>query len=444
MSISENKTYYIQTFGCQMNEHDSETIAGMLKEKGYEPSQEREGAGIIIMNTCSVRENADNRFFGQLGFVKKIREKYPGTIVAVCGCMMQQQEIVDTLKKKYSWVDIVFGTMNIPEFPSLLDDYLEKRKRVISIRQRQESVMDGKIAERKYIHKSFVNIMNGCNNFCTYCIVPYTRGREMSRTPESIIDEIKGLINDGVKEITLLGQNVNSYGNSGADGYDFADLIRMIDRLEGLERIRFMTSHPKDLSDRLIACFGECEKLCNNIHLPVQSGSSRILKLMNRKYTKESYLKLVEKLRTEIPEITITTDIIVGFPGETEEDFEETLDLVRKVRYDSAFTFLYSIRTGTPAADMEEQIPDRIKHERFERLVDEINKITAEKNAIYKGKIEKVLVDEPSQRGGDGMCAGRTEGFKLVNFRCPVERIGSIAEVRITDTNTFSLVGELI
>ena len=444
MSISENKTYYIQTFGCQMNEHDSETIAGMLKEKGYEPSQEREGAGIIIMNTCSVRENADNRFFGQLGFVKKIREKYPGTIVAVCGCMMQQQEIVDTLKKKYSWVDIVFGTMNIPEFPSLLDDYLEKRKRVISIRQRQESVMDGKIAERKYIHKSFVNIMNGCNNFCTYCIVPYTRGREMSRTPESIIDEIKGLINDGVKEITLLWQNVNSYGNSGADGYDFADLIRMIDRLEGLERIRFMTSHPKDLSDRLIACFGECEKLCNNIHLPVQSGSSRILKLMNRKYTKESYLKLVEKLRTEIPEITITTDIIVGFPGETEEDFEETLDLVRKVRYDSAFTFLYSIRTGTPAADMEEQIPDRIKHERFERLVDEINKITAEKNAIYKGKIEKVLVDEPSQRGGDGMCAGRTEGFKLVNFRCPVERIGSIAEVRITDTNTFSLVGELI
>lgn len=444
MSISENKTYYIQTFGCQMNEHDSETIAGMLKEKGYEPTQEREGAGIIIMNTCSVRENADNRFFGQLGFVKKIREKHPGTIVAVCGCMMQQQEIVDTLKKKYSWVDIVFGTMNIPEFPSLLDDYLEKRKRVISIRQRQESVMDGKIAERKYIHKSFVNIMNGCNNFCTYCIVPYTRGREMSRTPESIIDEIKGLINDGVKEITLLGQNVNSYGNSGADGYDFADLIRMIDRLEGLERIRFMTSHPKDLSDRLIACFGECEKLCNNIHLPVQSGSSRILKLMNRKYTKESYLKLVEKLRTEIPEITITTDIIVGFPGETEEDFEETLDLVRKVRYDSAFTFLYSIRTGTPAADMEEQIPDRIKHERFERLVDEINKITAEKNAIYKGKIEKVLVDEPSQRGGDGMCAGRTEGFKLVNFRCPVERIGSIAEVRITDTNTFSLVGELI
>lgn len=444
MSISENKTYYIQTFGCQMNEHDSETIAGMLKEKGYEPSQEREGAGIIIMNTCSVRENADNRFFGQLGFVKKIREKHPGTIVAVCGCMMQQQEIVDTLKKKYSWVDIVFGTMNIPEFPLLLDDYLEKKKRVISIRQRQESVMDGKIAERKYIHKSFVNIMNGCNNFCTYCIVPYTRGREMSRTPESIIDEIKGLINDGVKEITLLGQNVNSYGNSGADGYDFADLIRMIDRLEGLERIRFMTSHPKDLSDRLIACFGECEKLCNNIHLPVQSGSSRILKLMNRKYTKESYLKLVEKLRTEIPEITITTDIIVGFPGETEEDFEETLDLVRKVRYDSAFTFLYSIRTGTPAADMEEQIPDRIKHERFERLVDEINKITAEKNAIYKGKIEKVLVDEPSQRGGDGMCAGRTEGFKLVNFRCPVERIGSIAEVRITDTNTFSLVGELI
>lgn len=444
MNISENKTYYLQTFGCQMNEHDSETIAGMLREKGYEANPEREGAGIIIMNTCSVRENADNRFFGQLGLVKKIKENYPGTIVAVCGCMMQQQEIVDTLQKKYGWVDIVFGTMNIPEFPSLLDDYLNKRKRIISIRQKQESVMDGKIAERKYPHKSFVNIMNGCNNFCTYCIVPYTRGREMSRTPEDIMDEIRELVKDGVKEVTLLGQNVNSYGNSGADGYDFADLIHMINAVDGLERIRFMTSHPKDLSDRLIDCFSECEKLCKHIHLPVQSGSSRILKLMNRRYTKESYIELVEKLRTQVPDITITTDIIVGFPGETEEDFEETMDLVRTVRYDSAFTFLYSIRTGTPAADMDEQIPDRIKHERFERLVDEINNITAEKNALYKGKIEKVLVDEPSQRGKERMCAGRTEGFKLVNFKCPVERIGNIAEVRITDTNTFSLVGELI
>ena len=304
--------------------------------------------------------------------------------------------------------------------------------------------MDGKIAERKYKHKSFVNIMNGCNNFCTYCIVPYTRGRELSRDPDSIIDEIEGLAADGVKEVTLLGQNVNSYGNDMKFECDFAELLHRVNAIDDIERIRFMTSHPKDLSQRLIDSFADCEKLCHHIHLPVQSGSSRILQLMNRRYTKESYIDLVERLRAAVPDITITTDIIVGFPGETETDFAETIDLVKKVRYDSAFTFLYSIRTGTPAAKMEDQIPDKIKHERFERLVNTINEITAEKNAKFCGRIEKVLIDEQSQRGGNGLCAGRTDGFKLVNFKCNEEKIGKFADVRITDANTFSLTGELV
>lgn len=439
-----NKTYFIQTFGCQMNEHDSEKIAGMLEEQGFVAAEEREGAGIIIMNTCSVRENANNHFFGQLGVVKNIKEKHPGTLVAVCGCMMQQKEIVETLKAKYGWVDIAFGTMNIPEFPQLLAERLEEQKRVISIKESQDTVDDGIGALRKFRHKSFVNIMNGCNNFCTYCIVPYTRGREMSRTPEDIVNEVRWLAEDGVKEVTLLGQNVNSYGNGCDFDCDFASLIYMVAEVEGIERIRFMTSHPKDLSDRLIEAFTKCDKLCHHIHLPVQCGSSRILEKMNRHYTKESYINLVDRLRAAVPDIVITTDIIVGFPGETEEDFQETVDLVNRVEYDSAFTFLYSIRTGTPAATMPDQIPEDVKHDRFERLVDAINSITARKNALYVGRTEKVLIDGKSQRGGSGMCTGRTDGFKLVNFPCPAERIGNIAEVRITGANTFSLTGELI
>lgn len=436
------ETYFIQTFGCQMNEHDSEKMAGMLEEKGYKLSDDRENADIIVVNTCSVRENADNRFFGQLGVIKKIKERHPDNIIAVCGCMMQQEHITDRIKQKFSWVDIIFGTMSIHEFPHLLDECIDTRKKLMSVYDAQEDVIEGLPTHRKYPFKSFVDIMNGCNNFCTYCIVPYTRGRERSRKPESIIDEIKGLVSEGVKEVTLLGQNVNSYGNNADFDCDFAGLIYKINEIEGLERIRFMTSHPKDLSDRLIQAFVDCKKLCRHIHLPVQSGSSDVLRRMNRRYTKEDYLRLVEKIRAAVPDIAITTDIIVGFPAETEEDFEETLDLVRKVEYDSAFTFLYSIRTGTPAASYEDQIPESIKHERFDRLVDTLNSITAKKNALYAGRVEKVLVEGKS-RDDQNTYTGRTDTFKLVNFTSPTDVTGQIVDVKITDAKTFSLFGEI-
>ncbi|MGN1350528.1 MAG: tRNA (N6-isopentenyl adenosine(37)-C2)-methylthiotransferase MiaB [Anaerovoracaceae bacterium] len=440
---NNGKSYFIQTFGCQMNEHDSETIAGMLEEMGYVESPARDTADIIVMNTCSVRENADNRFFGQLGIMKKVRERRPGTVVAVCGCMMQQEHIIRRLKEKYAWVDIIFGTMSIHEFPQLLKDCLAKKEKVMKVYQEQEKIIEGLPVHRKFKHKSFVNIMNGCNNFCTYCIVPYTRGRERSREPEEILAEIRGLVADGVKEVTLLGQNVNSYGNGCGFGCDFAELIRRINAIEGLERIRFMTSHPKDLSDRLIAAFSDCEKLCHHIHLPVQSGSSEVLRRMNRHYTKESYIDLVERIRSAVPDIALTTDIIVGFPGETEADFEDTLDLVRRVRFDSAFTFLYSVRTGTPAAEYEDQIPEEVKHQRFERLVDTLNEITAEKNALYQNRTVEVLVEGESARGEAGTWSGRTDTFKLVNFDCDRDLTGQLVNIRITDAKTFSLFGEV-
>ena len=346
------RKFHITTFGCQMNEHDSEIMAGMLSEKGYEQASSREEADIVIFNTCSIRENADKRFFGTLGQLKKrkMADKAEFT-VCVCGCMMQQQHIVDTLKEKYPWVDVVFGTHNLHKLPQLLENLYAQQKKQFEIWPEGGDIVEELPARRLFRHKSFVNIMYGCNNFCSYCIVPYTRGRERSRKPEEIVREVKSLARDGVKEITLLGQNVNSYKGCGRDGQaDFTDLIYMLAEIDGIERIRFMTSHPKDLSDKLIDAFKNCDKLCKYIHLPVQSGSNRILKAMNRKYTREAYLELVRKLREAVPGIAISTDIIVGFPGETEEDFEDTLDLARRVGYDSAFTFLYSIRQGTPAA----------------------------------------------------------------------------------------------
>lgn len=438
------KTFHITTFGCQMNEHDSEVMAGMLLEKGFTPVKERKDADVAIINTCSVRENADKRFFGTLGQLKRRKKENPDFIVCVCGCMMQQQHVIDTIKAKYPWVDIIFGTHNIHQFPALIDNALAEKKKQIEVWPDGGEIVEGLPAKRLFESKALVNIMFGCNNFCTYCIVPYTRGRERSRRAEDIVREVENLVADGVREIMLLGQNVNSYKGEGPDGepVDFADLIHMLNEVEGLERIRFMTSHPKDLSDKLIQSFTECDKLCKNIHLPVQSGSSRILKEMNRRYTKEQYLALVEKLRAAVPDITMSTDIIVGFPGETEEDFAETLDLVRTVRYDSAFTFLYSIRKGTPAEKYENQIPEEVKHERFNRLVDLVNEISAEKNAAYVGRIEKVLVEGPD-KNGKGILAGRTDGFKLVNFPGPKELVGQTIEVEITAGKTFSLEGRL-
>ena len=434
------KKYHIITFGCQMNEHDSETIAGMLAQQGMEPVLDKKEADIVIINTCSVRENADKRFFGTLGQLKKKKTENPEFVVGVCGCMMQQQHVIDTLKMKYPWVDIIFGTHNIHMFPQLLENVMNEKQKIMDIWEDGGEIVEGLPAKRLYRHKAFVNIMYGCNNFCTYCIVPYTRGRERSRKPLDILNEVRNLVADGVKEITLLGQNVNSY--KGDEDTDFAALIYMLNDIEGLERIRFMTSHPKDLSDRLIQAYKDCDKLCRNIHLPVQSGSSSILKRMNRRYTKEDYLRLVERLRTAVPDITISTDIIVGFPGETEEDFLETLDLAEQVRYDSAFTFLYSIRKGTPAEKFEDQIPEDIKHERFNRLVDTINRISAEKNSEYVGTVQQVLVEGTSKN--DIMTySGRTDGFKLVNFKASEDLTGKTVPVRITESNTFSLVGEL-
>ena len=429
-----------------MNEHDSETLAGMLIEKGYVPAAERKDANIVIFNTCSIRENADKRFFGTLGQLKRRKtEQRENFTVCVCGCMMQQQHIIDTIKAKYPWVDVIFGTHNLHQLPELLDNLYREKHKQLAIWEEGGEIVEGLPAKRLFKHKAFVNIMYGCNNFCTYCIVPYTRGRERSRAAEDILKEVQALAADGVKEITLLGQNVNSYkgiSRENSEKTDFTDLIYMLSEVDGIERIRFMTSHPKDISDKLIAAYGKCEKLCHYIHLPVQAGSSKVLKEMNRHYTREDYLEIVRKLRKVDPDIAISTDIIVGFPGETEEEFEETLTLCEEVRYDSAFTFLYSVRKGTPAEKFENQIPEEIKHERFNRLVDVINRISAEKNAEYVGRIEKVLVDGPSKNNSKTY-GGRTESFKLVNFRGTPDMIGQVIDVLITGANTFSLEGEV-
>jgi len=437
----DDKTYKITTFGCQMNERDSETIAGMFSEMGFCESGDKNEADVVIINTCSVRENADKRFFGTLGQLKKIKEERSDFVVGVCGCMMQQQHVIDTLKEKYPWVDIVFGTHNIHDFPKLIKNVISEKQKAIEILEDGGEIVEGLPAKRLYSFKAFVNIMYGCNNFCTYCIVPYTRGRERSRTPEHILEEVRTLVADGVKEITLLGQNVNSY--RGSESVGFTELIYMLNEVDGLDRIRFMTSHPKDLSDELVEAYSKCDKLCDYIHLPVQSGSSKVLERMNRKYSKEDYLQIIEKLKKASPEIAITTDIIVGFPGETEEDFEETLDLVKTVEFDSAFTFLYSVRKGTPAENYEDQIPEEIKHKRFNRLVDILNEISSKKNKAYEGRTEKVLVEGLSKKNKETY-TGRTESFKLVNFKSDKDISGEIVTVKITTGKTFNLDGELV
>ncbi|MBF1152128.1 MAG: tRNA (N6-isopentenyl adenosine(37)-C2)-methylthiotransferase MiaB [[Eubacterium] sulci] len=435
-----SRTFHITTFGCQMNEHDSEVIDGLLTERGFSSVKERKDASIVIINTCSVRDNADKRFFGTLGQLKKRKESDPSFIVCVCGCMMQQQRVVDTIKAKYPWVDVIFGTNSIHHIPELIEKVAIEKEKVVDIIENTEEIVEGLPAKRLFDHKALVNIMFGCNNFCTYCIVPYTRGREKSRAPEAIVDEVKGLVADGVKEIMLLGQNVNSYDGNGTS---FAELLKMLNDVDGLERIRFMTSNPKDLSDELIEAFAVCDKLCRNLHLPIQSGSNRVLKRMNRKYTREDYLKLIEKLRKTVPDITLSTDIIVGFPGETNEDFEETLSIVKEVEYDSAFTFIYSIRKGTPAEKFEDQIEESEKHRRFDLLVNAVNEISEKKNKAYQDRVEKVLVDGVSKNDKSTL-TGRTDGFKLVNFAGKKELIGSLVDVKITDAKTFSLFGEVI
>lgn len=435
-------SYNIITYGCQMNEHDSENIAGMLEALGYIHEEDPWSADLVVMNTCSVRENADKRFFGVLGQFKKVKKTNPDFILCVCGCMPQQPRIVDEINKRFSWVDIVFGTQNIAKLPELLELRQKTGKKQRAIVDNNPDITEDEMHPvRMHHHKALVNITFGCNNFCTYCIVPYTRGREKSRLLRDVVCEIEELAADGVIEVMLLGQNVDSYKD--ALGNSFADLIKAVNEIDGIDRIRFMTSHPKDISDEMIECFKTCGKLCKNIHLPVQSGSDRVLKRMNRHYDKERYLSIVDKLRTVCPDITISTDIIVGFPGETEEDFEETLDIAGRVRYDSAFTFIYSPREGTPAAKFEDKIDDETCHNRFDRLVELMDGISLEKNKEYKGKVMEVLVDGVSKTS-DNTFSGRTDGFKLVNFtsnKSEEEIVGQLVKVEISETKTFSLEG---
>lgn len=435
-----NKTYKIMTFGCQMNENDSEKISGLLKNMGYTPEEDVHKAGVVILNTCSVRENADVRVFGNLGTFKFVKKVNPDLVLAVCGCMMQQPEIVKKIKEKYPQVDLVFGTHNIHQFPQMLGNYLQRGERIFEIWDDSSEIIEDLPVDRKYPFKSFVTIMNGCNNFCTYCIVPYTRGREVSRQPEKIIEEVTRLAGEGCLEVTLLGQNVNSYGNDLKTGYHFADLLRDLNQIEKIKRIRFMTSHPKDLTDEVIEAIAQCDKVCPAIHLAIQSGSTRVLKAMNRRYTKEQIIDLVDRVRSRIPDVAITTDIIVGFPGETEEDFQDTLEVMRACKFDSAFSFIYSIRTGTPAATMESQIPDEIKHDRLNRLLDVLRDISFGLNSKYEGRVLPVLVEEPSKNNTDRL-SGRTETGKLVNFEGSFDHIGQIVNVKITKAGSFSLTG---
>lgn len=438
----KNLRYYIETWGCQMNEEDSEKLSGMLKRQGYTRTEVREDASIIIFNTCCVRENAENKVFGNLGRLKKQKEENPDLIIAICGCMMQQKGMADDILKRFPYVDIIFGTHNSYKFPEYLNRVKTEGVQIKEIFDKETEIVEGVPIDRLSDIKAFVTIMYGCNNFCTYCVVPYVRGRERSRKPEDIENEIKELVAKGYKEVTLLGQNVNSYGKGLEEEITFAQLLRRINEIEGLERIRFMTSHPKDLTLDVVYAIRDCDKICEQIHLPVQSGSDRILKVMNRHYTKEQYLKLAKEIRKEIPDVTFSTDIIVGFPGETEEDFNETLELVKEVQYDAAFTFIYSRRNHTPADKMENQIPDDVKHERFNRLVEVVNAGIAKGNKETEGKVYEVLV-EGNSKNDETKLTGRTRNGKLVNFTGCKELIGKLVDVKITKANSFSLIGEV-
>jgi tRNA-2-methylthio-N6-dimethylallyladenosine synthase len=433
-------TYDIRIFGCQMNEHDAEKLAGMLEEMGYAKVHPGEQADVIVFETCCVRENAEEKVYGHLGNLKPYSREGK-TIIAVTGCMMQQPHVVEKIKKSYHHVNIVFGTHNLHTFPELLYKYLTGGKRVFEVWDDDSKVIEGTPVTRSERVKAWVNIMLGCNNYCSYCIVPYVRGRERSRDMDDIINEAMRLADSGYKEITLLGQNVNSYGNDLGKKDAFADLLYKLNEINGIERIRFMTSHPKDLSDSLILAMKELPKVCEHLHLPFQSGSTKILNDMNRKYSKEQYLELIDKVRSQIPDISFTTDIIVGFPGETEEDFQDTLDVVNKVRFDMAYTFLYSKRTGTKAAQLKNQVSENVKKERFQRLIDIQNSISAELNSAYEGLTEEVLVEGKS-RQNEAMYTGRTRKYKLVNFTCDRDLTGQMVKVKIIKAWPFWLQGK--
>ena len=437
-----NLTYFIETYGCQMNTHDSEKISGILESLGYCPAVDKEGADLILFNTCCIREHAEQRLYGNIGALKKHKDTNPAAIIGVCGCMMQQEDTAQELLARFKFVDIVFGTNKVHQLPDMLHDVMVDGKKA-AYTDEDTSIVEGVSTKRGSASSAYVNIIYGCNNYCTYCIVPYVRGAERSRNSADILQEVNKLCSEGVSEITLLGQNVNSYGTDLENDLTFAQLLAEIDANTQVKRLRFMTSHPKDLTDALIECYGELKSLCEHIHLPVQSGSNDVLERMNRRYTREQYISLVQRLRARVPSIAITTDIIVGFPGETEEEFEQTLLLAKQIGFDSAYTFVYSRRPGTVAADMPDFVDKDTKSERLARLNNVIKASMKEKNSIYSGQIVQVLVDNESKRKG-GEVGGRTRTAKTVNFYGDVSDVGKMVNVRIDKVKVHTLFGTKI
>lgn len=443
MTRDRQKRYLVETYGCQMNERDTENLAGMLEKLGYTPSNTNSQADIIILNTCSVRESAENKIWGRIGELTHVKSKNPEVILGICGCMSQKRETAERIRRIAPHMDLIFGTHNLHQLPELLEKVQASRKPVLDIWESEGGIIENLPTRREKGFKAFVSIMYGCNNFCTYCIVPYVRGRERSRQVADIKAEVAALKAEGYREVTLLGQNVNSYGKDLQPPVDFATLLEELNTADGPDRLRFTTSHPKDLSARLIKAIAECEKVCEHIHLPVQSGSNRILAAMNRRYTREDYFDLITALRLAVPNIAVTTDIIVGFPGETEEDFAATMDLVRQVRFDAAFTFVYNKRSGTPAAELNNQVPDTVKSSRIQQLIDLQNSITLANNRAEIGRTAEVLVEGPNKNNPQRM-SGRARSNKVVVFDSPTDLTGTIAAVKIVDAKTWHLEGKLI
>ena len=439
--LGRKLTCCVKTFGCQMNARDSEKLVGILTDIGYVETED-EHADFVIYNTCTVRENANNKVYGRLGYLHSQKKKNPDMMIGLCGCMMQEPKVVEKIRTSYRFVDLVFGTHNIYKFAELIVAAFESKGMIVDIWKDTDKIVEDLPVERKYTFKSGVNIMFGCNNFCSYCIVPYVRGRERSRDPKDIIREIERLVADGVVEVMLLGQNVNSYGKNLEHPMTFAQLLEEVEKIDGLERIRFMTSHPKDLSDELIEVLGKSKKICKHLHLPLQSGSSRILKEMNRHYTKEQYLELVKKIRAAVPDIALTTDIIVGFPGETEEDFLETMEVVKEVQYDSAFTFIYSKRTGTPAATKEDQVSPEVVKDRFDRLLHVVQEIGSQKAGALQGTVQKVLIEEINAQD-EHLVTGRLSNNSVVHVPGGADLIGKIVNVSLDECKGFYYLGEI-
>ncbi len=439
--IGRVPTCAVVTFGCQMNARDSEKLTGILEQIGYQISEAEAEADLVVYNTCTVRDNANQKVYGRLGTLNNLKKKKPHMKIILCGCMMQEDLVIEKIKRSYRFVDVIFGTHNIYKLAELLVNSFVRKTMVIDIWKDTDQIVEDLPVERKYPFKSGINIMFGCNNFCSYCIVPYVRGRERSRSPQDIVNEIRELVADGVVEVMLLGQNVNSYGSNLTPSVTFAQLLQMIEEIDGLERIRFMTPHPKDLSDDVIEVMKHSGKICRHLHLPLQSGSSRILKKMNRGYTKESYLELALKIRKEIPDISLTTDIIVGFPTETPEDVDDTIDVVRQVGFDNAFTFIYSVRTGTPAATMEQVEEEQVKKE-FDRLLKVVQEVARERTGRLEGQIQKVLFEEINDQN-DSMLTGRLSNNTTVHVKADRSYLGKTVPVRLTQAKGFYYLGEM-